>query len=444
LSALEGVVVHAARLRPLLRERYGLADLDAIEGVLAGWGVTELPSLPNGLYAAVARPAAGTEYTGYGHTWVRDTVHVAHVVWERGDVASAARTAGALRAWFLRQAPRFERCIRGEADLADPMQRPHVRFVGATLEESPQWWPHAQNDALGYGLWFLARAALSGLLPLDDASAEMLLRFPRYFAAVRFTTDRDSGHWEEGRKVNASSIGTVLAGLLALRGLLRARPALASREGAALVEPLLAEGRAALAALLPDESRGNADPRQDRRADAALLFLLHPLRIVLDDKAGAIVARVEQDLVGPLGIRRYVGDSYWCADYKRHFDESVRTAGFGADLADRDARLIAGTEAQWCPFDPVLSCWHGGRFLATHDLWHRERQAWHWNRALGQITGAEAAAGEGRCPEAFWMPDSREPSRWEPNDDTPLLWTQAALVSALGAMRATAAFAKES
>jgi hypothetical protein len=42
------------------------------------------------------------------------------------------------------------------------------------------------------------------------------------------------------------------------------------------------------------------------------------------------------------------------------------------------------------------------------------------------------------------MPDSREPSRWEPNDDTPLLWTQAALVSALGAMRATAAFAKES
>jgi len=138
-----------------------------------------------------------------------------------------------------------------------------------------------------------------------------------------------------------------------------------------------------------------------------------------------------------------VGDSYWCADYKRHFDESVRTAGFGAELSDRDARLIAGTEAQWCPFDPVLSCWHGGRFLATRDPRHRERQAWHWNRALGQLTGADAAVGEGRCPEAWWMPDSREPSRWEPNDDTPLLWTQAALVSALGAMRATAAFAKE-
>ncbi len=299
------MIVHAACLRPLLRERYGAADVDALAGVLAAWGVPDLPALPNGLYAAVARPVAGAEETGYGHTWVRDTVHVAHVAWERGDVASAARTAASLRGWFLRQEPRFLACIRGEADLADPMQRPHVRFIGATLEESPQWWPHAQNDALGYGLWFLARAALAGLLPLDDATADMLLRFPRYFAAVRFASDRDSGHWEEGRKVNASSLGTVLAGLIALRGLLRARPGLAAREGAALVEPLLEQGRAALAALLPDESRGNADPHLDRGADAALLFLLHPLRVVVGDMADTIVERVERELLGPHGIRRY-------------------------------------------------------------------------------------------------------------------------------------------
>jgi hypothetical protein len=444
LSAVEGVVIHAARLRPLLRERYGAGDVDALAGVLGAWGVLDLPALSNGLYAAVARPAPGVEETGYGHTWVRDTVHVAHVAWERGDVASAARTAAALRAWFLREAPRFLACIRGEADLADPMQRPHVRFVGATLEESPQWWPHAQNDALGYGLWFLSRAALSGMLPLDDATADLLLRFPRYFDAVRFATDRDSGHWEEGRKLNASSIGTVLAGLVALRGLLRARPGLSAREGAALVEPLLEQGRAALAALLPDESRGNADPRLDRGADAALLFLLHPLRVVSGDAADAIVERVGRELLGPHGIRRYRGDSYWCADYKRNFDASVRTAGFGDDLAGRDATLVPGTEAQWCLFDPVLSCWHGWRFLATHDPFHRERQAWHWNRALGQITGEDDARGAGLCPEAWWMPDSREPRHWEPNDDTPLLWTQAALVSALGALRQTAAFAKES
>jgi len=443
LSAAQGVVVHAARLAPLLRERYGLADIDALEGVLSGFGILQLPSLPNGLYAAVAQPAPGTESTVYGHTWLRDTVHVANVAWERGDIASAARTAASLRAWCLRQAPRFQACIRGEADLDDPMQRPHVRFVGATLEESPQWWPHAQNDALGYTLWFLSRAALAGMLPLDDATVDALLRFPRYFAAVRFTTDRDSGHWEEHRKVNASSLGTVLAGLSALRGLLRARTALASREGAALVEPLLEEGRAALFALLPDESRGNADPALDRRADAALLFLLHPLRIVRDDAAAAVVARVVEDLVGPHGIRRYRGDSYWCADYKRHFDATVRTSGFGGDLSGRDAALLPGTEAQWCLFDPLLAALHGWRFLASGDPADRELQALHWNRALGQITGADSPLGEGCCPEAYWMPDSREPARWEPNDNTPLLWTQALLVSALGSLRNTAARARD-
>jgi phosphorylase kinase alpha/beta subunit len=441
-GALEGVVVHAERLVPLMRERYAPADLDALERLLAGWGVLDLPALPNGLYAAVARPAARTTWTGYGHTWVRDTVHVASVAWERGDVGSAARTARALLGWFALQAPRFEACVRGEADVQDPMQRPHVRFLGETLRESPQWWPHAQNDALGYGLWFLSRAALSGLLPLDAGTAGVLLRFPRYFAALDYTEDADSGHWEEGRKVNASSIGTVVAGLTALRGLLRARPELAREPGAELADPLLEQGRAALLRILPHESRGNADPRLDRRADAALLFLVHPLRVVTGAQAEAVLQRVRTELLSPLGIRRYLGDSYWCADYTRHFDESVRTGGFGGDLSARDAALLPGTEAQWCLFDPLLACVHGWRFLATRDPRELQQQTWHWNRALGQITGADCALGEGLCPEAFWMPDSSAPGRWEPNDDTPLLWTQALLASALGAQRNSAACAK--
>jgi phosphorylase kinase alpha/beta subunit len=443
VSALDGVLVHDARVAPLLRERYGQADLDALEVLLASFGVLELPALANGLYAAVARPAHGTAYTGYGHTWVRDTVHVAHVAWERGDVGQASRAARSLLGWFAVQAPRFEAVIRGEADAQDPMQRPHVRFTGLTLQESPQWWPHAQNDALGYGLWFLARAALSGLLPSDAATGAVLLRFPRYLRAIDWVRDRDSGHWEEHRKVNASSLGTVLAGLVALRGLLRARPGLADGEGAALVPAALAEGRAALAALLPDESRGNADPRLDRRADAALIFLLHPLRVVSGDPAEAVLARVRSELQGPFGIRRYVGDSYWCGGYKRLLDESVRTAGLGEDLSARDALLVPGTEAQWCLFDPYLSCLHGWRFLATRDPRERELQALHWNRALGQITGAGCALGEGLCPEAWWAPDPEQPDLREPNDDTPLLWVQAGLVSALAAMRNTAAAARD-
>jgi hypothetical protein len=392
----------------------------------------------------VPRAQASNAYTGYGNTWVRDTVHIAQ---------AAARS---LLAWFATQAPRFEACIAGTADVADPMQRPHVRFRGAELAELPGWWPHAQNDALGYALWYLSRAALAGLLPLDEDAARVLGRFPRYFAAIRYWQDRDSGHWEEARKLQCSSVGAVVAGLLAYRGLCRARPELlAAREGVAAreavaacegagpgalpaqLEELLAAGRAHLARVLPAESAGEADPSLDRATDAALLFLVHPLRVVTGELAARICDDVRAALLGPWGIRRYAGDSYWMADYKRLFDEATRTSGFEDDVASRDRHLKPGTEAQWCLFDPVLSTIHGWRFLASRDPRDRQLQEWHLRRALGQVTGADCPLGIGLCPEAYYLPDSREPDAWVPNDDTPLLWTEAALSGALLAARKT-------
>jgi Glycosyl hydrolases family 15 len=453
----------AALLAGPLDER----TLDAIEALLTGCGSLQFPALPNGLYAAVARTTAGNAYTGYANTWVRDTVQVAHAAWERGQVGRAAAAARSLLAWFEKQAPRFDAAIVGESDLDDPMQRPHIRFHGADLAELPQWWPHAQNDALGYALWFLSRAALSGLLPADAAAAAVLWRFPRYFQAIRYWQDRDSGHWEEARKLQCSSVGAVVAGLLAFRGLCRSRPefaaagagagrssgphaslgaAAASGAGGApriagavpmSLDELLAAGRAHLAAVLPAESAGESDPALNRATDAALLFLVHPLRVVTAEMAARIADDVRATLLGPHGIRRYAGDSYWMADYKTLFDESTRTSGFD-DVVARDRLLKPGTEAQWCLFDPVLSTIHGWRFLATRDPRDRELQAWHLHRALGQVTASGDVWGEGLCPEACYLEDSRDPSAWVPNDNTPLLWTEAALSSALLAARKTA------
>lgn len=443
MSALDGVAPRHPRVAPLLRERYGQRDLDALERLLAGWGALDLPALPNGLHAAVARGAGGGPVAGYGHTWVRDTVHVAHAAWERGDVGPSGLAARSLLGWFALQAPRFEALIRGEADARDPMQRPHIRFVGRSLQESPEWWPHAQNDALGYGLWFLARAALAGLLPADAATAAVLRRFPACFRAIDFTRDADSGHWEEQPKICASSLGAVVAGLVALRGLLRARPALAGPGDGALVDELLAQGRAALAALLPDESRGNADPRLDRRADAALVFLMHPLRVLGGPAAAEVLARVRAELLGPHGIRRYVGDSYWSGGQRGDTPGPAGAAGFAAGLAARDALRIPGTEAQWCLFDPYLSCLHGWLFLSTRDPAHREAQAWHWNRSLAQLVPPGGPGPEGCLPEAWWLPDPSRPDAWEPNAHAPLLWAHAGLACALGSLRNTAAFVKQ-
>lgn len=431
-------------LAACLREAYAPADVARVRRQLEALGLLVLPALPNGLYAANPAPPAGTAYTGYGRTWVRDTVHVASAAWDAGDTRAAGRVAAGLLAFYLTQAPRFARAIAGEARLDDPMDRPHVRFDGEAIAELAEPWPHIQNDAHGYALWFLSRAALAGLLPLDERLTSVLAALAAYFAAIRYDTDRDSGHWEEQRRLSCASVGTVVAGLAALRGLVRAReartPGLGRRlAGGQDLDGLLARGRAMLAASLPWETWDAAQPARDRRADASLLFLIHPLRVLEGPQADAVLRTVRDELVGPFGVRRYVGDSYWMADYARLFDERTRTGGFFERVDERDRHLAAGTEAQWCLFDPVLSTIWGWRYLATRDPAHRALQVAHFNRALSQVTGPECRFGPGLCPESYYLADSRRPDAWVANDATPLLWTQSALITALGILERGAA-----
>ena len=49
---------------------------------------------------------------------------------------------------------------------------------------------------------------------LDATEREMFAVLVRYLGAIQFWKDRDSGAWEESRKINSSSVGAVTAGLL--------------------------------------------------------------------------------------------------------------------------------------------------------------------------------------------------------------------------------------
>lgn len=421
--------VHLQRLLPA--GDYGLGDVERIERALRVHGTLEFESLRTGVFPAAAHADAAA---GYANAWLRDNVYVAMAHHECGRSAVAARVANAFYDYFWKYRARFEAIISGAADANDAMRRPHVRFDGNRLEElRDQHWSHAQNDALGYSLWFLCALTRQRVLNLGPRAVATLSLFANYFSAIRFWQDEDSGHWEETRHRSASSIGTVVAGLRELHALVEERADEFSVFGGDgrlgdTTANLMQQGAAALAAILPSECVQDERLKR-RRYDAALVFLVEPLNVVTPAMADTIVADVQQHLLGKVGIRRYLGDSYWAPNYDELLPAAERTRDFSEDVEARNRLLDrVGNEAQWCIFDPILSRHFGRRYSAARAPQDRERQRWHFERALSQVTA------EWRCPELYYL----KHGAYIANPHTPLLWTQANLKMALAAMRSTA------
>jgi hypothetical protein len=425
------LIIHNEKMLELMRPDYSAADARRIEETLRERNALNFPRLSSGLFPA-AHVDEKTAYTGYASVWVRDNIHVANAHLVAGQVDIALSTAKALFRFFETQAPKFRSIISGKTDPTDPMNRPHVRFDGNRLIEIDEKWAHAQNDALGYFLWFYCRLCNRGHLEVSEMDLRLLGLFPRYFAAIRYWMDEDSGHWEELRKISASSIGTVVAGLTELASLLRRHSIDVfggegeSRCNLAEVLAMCEAGRTTLNGILPWECK-QADGGKLRRYDAALLFLIYPLCVVNGRTAEQIVADVTIALEGDWGIRRYLGDSYWATDYRKSVRPERRTTDYSEDLSERNRLYVEGQEAQWCIFDPILSVIHGSFSRETGEERHRRCQIHHLNRALGQLTGASEDFPEFRCPELYY----REGGRYVPSDATPLLWTQANLLTAL-------------
>jgi hypothetical protein len=425
------LVVHHEDLLDLLQQTYDARTVDKIQDKLAHTGSLEFPCLDTGLFTA-ATLNDDTAYTGYSAVWVRDNVHIASAHLATGKEDVAAHTGRALLTHFHKQVPRIQNIIARPLDAKVPMNRPHIRFDGVQLADINQKWPHDQNDAIGYFLWLVSRLLQSGLLEASSDDWECLALFPQYLEAIRYWMDEDSGHWEESRKISASSIGVVVAGLRELAQVAKKHGISSNRISLDQVEHLLDRGRKALDEILPAECI-QPESSKARRYDAALLFLVHPLDVVSEPMADRIIQEVIGQLSGDHGIRRYPGDSYWCADYKLKLAPEKRTDDFSDNLSSRDALSVKYLEAQWCLFDPVLSSIFGKRYRRTGEVKDRKEQVHHLNRALGQLTGRDGAFPELRCPESYYF----ESGRWIPSDATPLLWTQAMLLEALDVMRTT-------
>jgi hypothetical protein len=199
------------------------------------------------------------------------------------------------------------------------------------------------------------------------------------------------------------------------------------------LDRLIEEGKRALKKILPAECV-QPDPRKNRPCDAALLFLIYPLEVVDDVMGQRIVDDVLDHLQDEYGIRRYLGDAYWTADYKDKVPAGERTVDVSEHQEERDALGSPGAEAQWCIFDPIISVIAGHRYLRIGEPRDLDRQTHHLNRSLGQLTGHNYSKGELLCPEAYYL----EHGRYVPTDHVPLLWTQANLWLALLAMKESA------
>ncbi len=428
------MIINNTELGPLIKSTYTIADLQAIRAFLDKHRVLEFKTLPNGLFPA-ADLQSDAQYTGYASVWLRDTIHIAHAHHVVGKSAVAVRAVGALLKFMKTQVPRFEKMIRGESDPSSVMDRPHVRFDGFTLSDIDQTWAHAQNDALGYFLWLFCKLVDAGELVPTPADLKILALFPLYFDALAFWKDEDSGHWEETRKIAASSIGVATGGVRMMRKVWAAR-GLCGKHGLdgktvtlKLLDSLIAHGESALKSILPAECAQPA-ATQNRRYDGALLFLIYPIEGVDAAMADTLLSDVKTHLQGEYGIRRYIGDSFWAPGYKKLLSEEMRTADFSSDLSARDAMLKEGQEAQWCIFDPTISTIYGRRYHTSRKPEDLALQIDYLNRSLGQITNTEGPHPAYRCPELYYVEDNN----YVPSDATPLLWTQANVLIALAMM----------
>jgi len=424
------------RLQPLTG-----AELKELKALLAEKGTLDINrakckdknGVPTGPFSASAANAKG-DHTGssmFG-SWLRDNCIIAYGLYLTDqDGQGCADSIACLKsiATFLitHETYRMELVIAGKKDVkGEPetwMDRPHIRYIGETGLEDTKWYNHKQNDALGYFLWARIQLAIAAKYPFDGEQLKLVCQLFDYLRVIECWDDLDAGHWEEHSAQHASSLGPVLAAVRAFNvwrktyeGLLPIKPD--------TLEILETELSKSLGQVLPNEVIKPAEAERD--ADSACAFLCYPLNVV-DDAMGAQIMDRLKSCMGNIAMCRYRKDSYWCKDYKDKIGDDPTKHFTDEELKERDALLQPGEEAQWCLFDPIVSCYYGALYQKTRNPEDLKLQQLFLSRALAAITGDECEFGPWMCCEAYYLTKGK----WQPNDNTPLVWTQIDLKMAL-------------
>jgi len=381
--------------------------------------------LPNG--AVLASPNGG-----YRAHWVRDGLYV--------STASVTLGLSDLSHRLIR-AP-FSIFQKHRAKILGGIRKPpgkkfdfiHARYQPTHFDELDGEWGHNQLDMIGLFLLLVARLPEKGIDVFQYSRQHedriLISHITRYLETLEWWKCADYGVWEEGPKLNSSSLGAVLSGL---QGLLRLNdPDLYFNEAQ------LEKGRMALRQLLPFESPG-------RSCDLAQLSLIWPFDVLDDEQAKTVLANVERELVRERGVIRYGKDAYFNgADRRLITVRDARTGLDAADYNDDDKKnfpdTAEGTEAQWPLGFAWLSIIHAKlakkarmnagvsgdpTAMESSAALHKERAA-HYMTQLARCAVPVAGIEPGYIPELYV--DDR------PNLNTPLTWATAFCIVAAVAL----------
>lgn len=322
---------------------------------------------PRGLFLASSHSVS----TGYDKAWLRDNAYETLAFEYAGEWEVVEKTYHTLLDIFDKHIDKINWAVTNKP--FESWQFIHARYNPETLEEFWESWGNKQHDAVGIILFKLADFEARGHSMLrNDEDRKTVQTLIYYICNVEYWHDADSGMWEENEEVHASSIGAVVAALKKWKEV----------GGMDVDQDAIDRGEAALRELLPRES-------ETKFVDLALLSLIFPYEIVDQDMARQIVDNLEYHLAKDRGVLRYKFDRY----YNNNED------GYSE-------------EAEWC----FGLSWMA---IAYKRLGDDEKAREYLAQATATITE------DGKIPELYLSHTD------EPNENTPLGWSESMYVIAV-------------
>jgi len=259
-----------------------------------------------GLFSASKKDVS----TGYDKSWLRDNFYETIAFEIIGDWETVERTYRSILNIFLKHEEKIDWAIANKPKHA--YQYIHARFHPETFEEFWGEWGNKQNDAVGCILNRIGELEVNqkrSIIKTPDHE-RIVNKLVRYLESIEYWHDRDSGMWEEGEELHASSVGACVAGLKSI-----------SRVSSIEVPiTLIRKGMISLEHLLPRESH-------QKFVDLSLLSLIWPYNVVTPTQRDEIIQNVEYHLLRKRGVIRYKGDKYYNKNTDGTSEEAEWTFG---------------------------------------------------------------------------------------------------------------------